>query len=203
MRKRLRALALLLLTALVAGCYFENPLTPGPSKDINTWLLGVWEYRDEKGKVYRAGVLPLTGDRMTIWFRAIGKQPRTTKEWQFEGWISRVGRGTFLTLKCLQSAGDVPEGAFVFAHYQVIDQLNVIMRPLQLDAAPDTSSYHLRAEVRTKLKDQSLLPQSGARWTRISEVYWPRDGDDQQPFQPLRFPSGPEPAPLNIDAQQF
>lgn len=203
MRMRFRALALLLFTALMAGCYFEQPLTPGPSKDINTWLLGVWEYRDEKGKVYRAGVLPLTGDRMTVWFRAIGKQPKTTKEWQFEGWISRVGRSSFLTLKCLKSSGDVPEGGFVFAHYQVIDQLNMILRPLQLDATPETSSYHLRAEVRARLKDQSLLPQSGARWTRISEVYWPREGDDEQPFQPLRFPAGPPAVPLNIDDQQF
>lgn len=186
---RLRAFALLLISAFLAGCYFDHPLTDGPSKDINTWLLGVWEYKDDKGKVYRAGVTPLTGDRFNVWFRALGKRPRDTKEWQFEAWISRVGRSSFLSLKCIKSDGEVPEGAFVFAHYQVIDQNHVMIRPLQLESSSDTTSYHLRAEVRQKLKDKALLPEVGTAWTRISEIYWQKgDEGGEQPFQPLRFP---------------
>jgi len=203
MRTRFRAFALLLFSALLAGCYFDQPLTSGPSDDINTWLLGVWEYKDEKGKVYRAGVLPLTGDRYTVWFRSLGKSPKETKEWQFEAWTSRVGNSSFLSMKCLKSAGEVPVGGFVFAHYQVIDQQHVIMRPLQLDSAPDTTSYLLRSEVRVKLKEKTLLPESGAMWTRISEVHWPREGDAEQPFQPLRFPPGPPIVPLSTADQQF
>ena len=57
-------------------------------------------------------------------------------------------------------------------NYQVIDQNTVIIRPLQLDSPPDTSSYELRAEVRRRLKEGSLMPEEGARWTRTSEVYW-------------------------------
>lgn len=193
----------MLFAILLAGCYFENPLTGGPSDDINTWLLGVWEYKDLKGKVYRAGVLPLTGDRYSVWFRALGKNPRETKEWQFEAWISRVGDTSFLTFKCLKSAGQVPEEAFVFGQYQVIDQNNVRMRPLQLDSAQDTSSFYLRREVRARLKDRSLLPEEGSLWTRISEVYWPRDGDGEQPFQPLRYPPGPPLPPLTTADQQY
>ncbi len=188
MRTRLRALALLLYSALLAGCYFDQPLTDRPSDDINTWLLGVWEHKDEKGKIYRAAVLPLTGDRYTIWYRTIGKTKRDSKEWQFEAWISRVGRSSFLCMKCLKSGGQVPEGGFVFAHYQVIDQNNVIMRPLQLDSPTETTSFKLREEVRVKLKERTLLPLTGSTWTRISEVFWDRGFDGEQPFQPLRFP---------------
>jgi hypothetical protein len=194
-------LALLLFSALLTGCFFDHPLTDKPSKNINTWLLGVWEYRDAKGKVYRAGVLPMTGSRYTVWFRALGKSSREIKEWQFEAWISRVGNSSFLTMKCLKTAGEVPEGAFVFAHYQVINQNNVQMRALQLDSSQDTSSYHLRSEVRVKMKEKTLLPQQGMLWTRVSEIYWPRDGDGEQPFQPLRFPPGPPLIPLDVDDQ--
>lgn len=188
MRMRLRAFALLLFSALLAGCYFDHPLTDGPSEDTNTWLLGVWEHKDDKGKLYRAAVIPLTGDRFTIWFRAIGKKPQDTKEWQFEAWISRVGRSNFLSMKCKQSAGEVPEEAFIFAHYQLIDQNNLILRTPQLDSTPDTSSFKLRAEVRARLKDKSLYPEKGLTWTRISEVFWDLGSSAEQPQQTLRFP---------------
>lgn len=188
MRMKLRAFALLLFSVLLAGCYFDHPLTTGPSADINTWLLGVWEHKDEKGKVFRAGVMPLTGDRYTIWFRALGKRPSDTKEWRFEAWHSRVGNSTFLTLKCEKSAGEVPVDAFVFAHAQVLDQTHVIMRPLQIDVGPEATSFELRKEVRAKLKDRALLPELGSTWTRIAEVYWRPSDEGEGSFQPIRFP---------------
>ena len=188
MIKRFCAPALVLLTLSLTGCFFDNPLTGQPSKDINTWLLGGWEYKDETGKAFRATVLPLTGSRYTVWFHAPGKTAKQARHWQFEAWISRVGASSFLTLECRKSGGEVPVDAFVFAHYQVIDQNHVIMRPLQLDSTPEITSYQLRTEVRRKLKDQSLLPATGTLWTRISEVYWQPGSDAEQPFQPLRFP---------------
>ncbi len=185
-----RLCASALLTLLVAGCsYYDNPLTTNPSKDLNTWLLGVWEARSEDGDVFRAGVLPLTGDKYTVWVRKLARKKKESKEWQFEGWISRVGDSRFLTLRCDASDGEVPVGAFVFAHYQVIDQLHTITRPLQIDLAQDATSYQLRVEVRRKLKEQTLLPAEGPVWTRISEVYWPIDGEDHQPMQKTRFPA--------------
>jgi hypothetical protein len=191
---RLRALALLLLCAGLTACYFDHPLTAQPSKDINTWLLGVWEHKDAKKRIYRARVVPLTGDRYFVNFQSGGPRGRNKKVWEFEGWISRVGRGRFLSLKCNLSSGEVPEGAFVFANYQVIDQNNVILRPLQLNSTPDTLSNHLRAEVRERLKEGSLMPLEGAKWTRISEVYWEPGYTGEQPFQPLRFPTPAPPA---------
>jgi hypothetical protein len=188
MRTQLRALALLIFSVLLAGCYFDHPLTGSPSDNINTWLLGVWESKDEKGRTLRAAVMPLSGDRYTVWFRILGKTPKETKEWRFEAWPSRVGNATFLSLRCEQSAGEIPVGAFVFLHPQVLDQIRVITRPLQLDSGPEASSLALRREVRAKLKDRTLLPEMGPVWTRIAEVYW-RPGDEGEgSFEPIRFP---------------
>ena len=168
---RIRALALLLLCTLLAGCYFENPLTGGPSKDINSWLLGVWEHKDTKGRTYRARVVPITGDRYFVSFQVLGRR-KEKKVWEFEGWISRVSYSRFLSLKCSVSSGDVPEGAFVFVNYQVVDQNTVITRRLEIDSPPEATSQQLRAEVRQRLKEDSLMPAEGLRWKRISEVYW-------------------------------
>lgn len=189
---RIRALAL--LCTLLAGCYFDHPLTSGPSKDINTWLLGVWEHKDAKGRVYRARVVPMTGDRYFVSFhQARGRKEREKKVWEFEGWISRIGYSRFLSLRCNVSSGQVPEGGFVFVNYQVIDQNTVVVRPVQLDSPPETSSSELRAEVRQRLKEGSLVPAEGVRWTRTSEVYWEPGYTGEQPFQPLRYPPSPAP----------
>jgi hypothetical protein len=185
---RLPAFALLLLAVFLSGCSFDQPLTDKPSSDINTWLLGVWEYKDEKGRTYRAAVMPLTDDRYTVWFRHLGKKKSETKEWQFEAWPSRVGDSTFLTLRCDQSDGDVPVGGHVFVHTQVLDQRQVIVRPLQIDAGPESTSYEIRRDVRRKLKERSLLPQQGSTWTRIAEVYWRPGNEGEGSFTPVRFP---------------
>lgn len=193
MRKSFCALALVVFASLLAGC-FEHPLTERPSKDINTWLLGVWEYKDAKtDRTYRAAFLPLTGDRYTVWVRELGKRPKDTKEWQFEAWISRVGNSQFLTFKCLKSDGKIPEGSYVFAHYTVFAQNDVAVRTLQLDSPPEATSYQLRQEVREKLKTKTLYPEAAAIWTRISEVYWQKEGDPlSQPLIPLNYPNAPE-----------
>jgi hypothetical protein len=188
---RIRALGFLLFCTLLAGCFFDHPLTGGPSKDVNTWLLGVWEHKDAKNRTYRARVVPLTGDRYFVNFQSAGRRGRDKKVWEFEGWISRVGYSRFLSLKCNASSGEIPEGGFVFVNYQVIDQNTVLLRPLQLNSPPETQSAALRAEVRARLKDGSLLPIDGARWQRISEIYWEPGYTGEQPFQPLRFPTPP------------
>jgi hypothetical protein len=186
---RIKALALLLVSTLLGGCYFDYPLTGGPLKDINSWLLGVWEHKDKKGRVYRARVVPLTGDRYFVSFQTGGRRGRERKVWEFEGWISRVGYSRFLSLKCNVSSGEVPEGAFVFVNYQVIDQNTVVIRPLELDSPSASPSYELREEVRRRLREGSLLPTEGAGWKRISEIYWEPGYTGEQPFQPLRFPT--------------
>lgn len=173
----------------LGGCFFDKPLTDHPSKDINTWLLGVWEHRDDKDKLYRVTVTPDTGSRYAVTVKITGPSPRDAKTWRFEGWISRVGKSLFLTLKCLENTnGDIPIGSYSFLHYQVADQNHVITRTLQLDSPPDASSYQLRVEVRRKLKENTLYPDTHALWNRVSEVYWSSDPFAPQPVQPLRYP---------------
>lgn len=196
MRTRFYALVLLAIGSLATSCQkYQNPLTDKPSKDINTWLLGVWEYKDDTGKIYHAGVLPLTRDRYSIWCQEKG----TAKPFEYETWISRVGDSKFLTMKSLQATKEAPAGTFSFLHYQVMDQLHVVIRALQMESPDDASSKTLRAEVRRKLKDDTLLSEDGSTWTRISDVYWPSQNDSAKPpLVPNRSPRGAEPDPLEV-----
>lgn len=190
MRRPFGALALLLITVLLTGCFFDHPLTDRPSKDINTWLLGAWEHKTAKGELYKATVLPLTGGRYTVWLHVPGKKAGSKRRtYLFEAWISEVGRNAFLTMQCKDSADDqIPVGSYTFLHYQVLDQNHVRYRLIGLDSPADTKSYDLRAEVRQRLKDGTLFPNPGTDWTRTSEVYWNTTSDAEQPYQPLRFP---------------
>lgn len=184
-------LALAVLTVLT-GCRFENPLTSGPSKDTNSWLLGVWETTDDKGKVIgRATVTPKSAGR--YWLRVQKPGGGPSQNFLLEGWISRVGRSSFLTLRSIEGPKELPPDSYAFAHYQVLDQNHVRIRIPELDSPPEATSMQLRREVRKRLKDQSLYPNSGTNWSRISEVYWSGD-DAPQPFQPLRFPQTAEEA---------
>lgn len=180
------ALAASLLT--LGGCYFDNPLTGGSTKEINTWLLGVWEHRDEDGRVARAQVTPISDSRYFVEFARPGKTARDVKKYEFEAWPSRVGDTVFLTLKCLTSPGDIPTGAHVFVQAQLLDQNNVRLRSLQLDLPPTATSFELRREVRQKLKDRSLYKPETTDWKRVAEVFWSTDGQDPA-FKPIRSPT--------------
>jgi hypothetical protein len=182
-----RALILIAALAFLAGCNFENPLTSHPTKDLNTWLLGVWEYKDEKGIVHKATVTPKTGDRYWVNVQTLGTRKSAKKVYVFEAWISRVGNSSFLTLQALETSGDIPLDGYSFVHFQVLDQNNVRIRVPQLGSDASATSYELRKEIRTRLKDGSLYSEERSDWTRVSEVYW-STGDEPQPFQPLRFP---------------
>ena len=130
------------LCTLLAGCYFDHPLTGGPSKDINSWLLGVWEHKDAKGRTYRARVVPITRGPLFREFSApSGARRLETKRFGSSKAGFRVSAySRFLSLKCNVSSGEVPEGGFVFVNYQVIDQNTVIIRPLELDSPPEAAS---------------------------------------------------------------
>ena len=185
---RLVPAVILLLT--LAGCYFDHPLTGGPSKDVNTWLLGVWESKDEKGRTSRIMVTPIDSDRYSLQLAVPGKMPREIKRYEFEAWPSRVGDSLFLTLQCLTSPGDIPTGAHVFTHVQLLSQNHARTRGLKLDSAPSTSSFELRKEVRKKLKDRTIFEGApSVAWTRVEEIFISTDGSDPT-FKPLRNPAG-------------
>jgi hypothetical protein len=188
-----RLFALLLLPVFLSGCFFDHPLS-GPSKDINTWLLGVWEHTDDKGQLTRIRCTPLSPARYAVVYIIPGGTKRETREWRYEAWISHVGNSRYLVLKCLETAAahkgetQIPVGSYVFIHYQVVNQFTVLLRELQLTSDPSASSFQLRKEVRQKQKDGTLLPEAGTPFTRTSEVYWNKEDPwAAQPFQSLRY----------------
>jgi len=184
-----RLIALAAAVALAGGCYFDKPLTGGPSSDLNTWLLGVWEHKSAEGLTSTVRVIPVSDDRFTVQATIAGKTPKAAKVYVFAGWISRVGDSNFLTLRCEQSPGDIPSGGFVFVQGQLLDQNHIRLRGLQIDLPATSTSMELRKEVRRKLKERSLYDEEKATdWTRIEEVIWTKDGSDPA-FKPLRNPT--------------
>ena len=187
MKFLVRLLPAVFLVQALAGSSYDHPLTTIPSKDLNTWLLGVWESKDEKGRASSIVVTPINGDHYSVTLSTPGKKPKETKRYDFEAWPSRVGGTLFLTLRCLKSPGDIPTGSYVFAQAQLLDQNDVRTHGLKLDSPQAASSFELRKEVRAKLKDRSLYEGApSVVWTRVEEVFWSTDGAD--PTFPLRNP---------------
>jgi hypothetical protein len=163
-------LALPLLALLLSGCWFQNPLTSGGSENLNTWLLGEWRHKDKKGVITRAVVSPIASDRYRV------QATQGSKQYEFEAWTSRVGNSVFITLRSLRNSPNLPEGAHLFAHSQLLDQNTIRLLPLRLDSPADATSFQLRKEIRSKLKDGSLYSEGDSTdWQRIGEVYWSKD----------------------------
>lgn len=185
MRTLLRS-ALALLPLLLAGCFFESPLTSKPSDSLNTWLLGEWEHHDKNGAVSRAVVTPLSSDLYSVQV-SLAKRGGGRRTYTFEAWGSRVGEFTFHTLRNRQATPDLPEGAFVFLHAQLVDQNTITLRSPILTSPRNATSKTLRSELRTRLKDSSLYePGKEQTWKRTSDAYWERDGQTGL-FRPLRY----------------
>ena len=189
-----RLLPALFIVLTLAGCYFDHPLTDRPSKDMNTWLLGVWESKDEKGRVSRVRVTPENADHYSVQLAVTGKNPQDIKRYGFLAWPSRVGDTLFLNLRCLTSPGDIPVGSFVFSQIQLLDQNDMRTHGLNLDSQPSASSYDLRKEIRSKIKDRSIYEGApSVVWTRVEDVFWSTNGADPAfpPRNPNNFAWGP------------
>lgn len=186
MEKVIRA-AILCVVVLFAGCRFEQPLTSSPSKNLNTWLLGVWETQEKDGAIQRATLTPKDSGRYWLRFQKISKAGKTTTDWLFDAWISRVGRSNFLTLRMQEGGGEFAPGTFAFVHYQVLNQNQIRVRIPSISSPPSASSFALRKEIRQRQKAGTLYDNDGTEWNRVSEVYWSGNSDPQPP-QPLRFP---------------
>ena len=183
-------LSLILLPLLLVGCHFENPLTTTPSEDLNTWLLGEWELK-EKGGTSTAVVAPMSADRYSVHVSLAPKGGNGKREYDFEAWSSRVGNSVFFTLRSLKNSANLPENAHVFLHAQMIDQVTVRLRPLQLDSAENASGRELRKEVRSRLKNGTLYAEGSAKdWKRVAEIYRTKEGETGL-FKPLRYTTPP------------
>lgn len=179
---------------LFAGCKFEHPLTSGPSKGINSWLLGVWETKTPEGTLQQVTLTPKSGERYWVKGRRTKSGGATSGTWEGEAWISRVGTANFLTIH-VTGGSDAMQGApYVFVHFQVLDQNRVRTRIPELESDASASGFELRREVRRGLKSQALLNGPPLDWTRTSEVYW-SGSNEPQPWQPLRNPEKPSQKP--------
>ena len=189
MRLTIRLLSLALAALCVGGCFYDHPLTGGPSKDVNTWLLGVWETRDSDGREVRATVTPAKVDRYRVEVEVAAKPPKKAQTFTFLAWPSRVGDNLFLSLKCESDGGVIPPGSHVFAHIQLLSQNVVRLRGLDLDSQPSASGFRLRQEIRQKQKAGTLYAEGKfADWKRVGEVAWNKDGTSTV-FTPIRYPS--------------
>jgi hypothetical protein len=183
-----RTVSAAVLGLALSGCFYDNPLTGGPTKGVNTWILGVWETTNDKGETARVKVAPTASDRYSVEFSAPSKKPGEGARYRFDMWPSQVGGTLFLTLACTESSGKIPTGAHVFVQAQLLDQNSIRTRGLKLDASPSASSYELRKEIRAKLRDLSLYEGAeSAAWSRVEEVVWAKDGATLT-FQPIRNP---------------
>lgn len=186
-------LALPLLALLLTGCWFQNPLTPVGSESLNSWFLGEWRHKDRKGVVTRAVVSPISGDLYRV------QATQGSRQYEFEMWSSRVGNSVFLTLRSLRDSPNLPAGACLFVHPQMLEQNLIRIRPLRLDSPGDSTGFRLRKEVRARLRDGSLYAEGDfSDWQRIGEVWWGRDGQAGV-FEPLRY-TPPEPGEKRTQA---
>ena len=178
-------LSFLILPLLLGGCWFKNPLTPKGSESLNTWLLGEWQHKDKSGAVSRALVTPISGDLYRVQVSMAAKGGR--RDYEFEAWTSRVGNSVFVTFLSTKNSQNLPEGAHVVAHTQMLDQNTLRLRKIQLSSPADATSFELRKEIRGRLKDGSLYAEGAETdWKRVGEVYWSRDGQSGA-FEPLRY----------------
>jgi hypothetical protein len=185
-------IGLFFLPLLLAGCFFDKPLTPTPSEALNTWLLGEWERKEKGGGVSRAIVTPAADDIYRVQV-SLAPAGGGRKEYDFEAWASRVGDSTFFTLMSLRDSAKLPREACVFLHAQLMDQNTVRLRPLQMGSPAASTSLELRKEVRARLKDGSLYAEGSAQdWKRVGEAYWGKDGQAGL-FKPIRY-EVPKPA---------
>jgi hypothetical protein len=203
---RLRSPLVLLLLALLplglGGCLFDKPLTEISSTNIDSRLLGVFEFREkEKGEqrrgeaddeknvtIHRVAVLPADANRYTIYYRDFSKKPAQVSK--YTGWISRVDDRYYLTFR------DETEGSKTFGKYGFFgfswqfpgDFL--LYTPDMSNVETGASSYVQRVAVRKKLKAGALFPYEPTSWRKIARVWWNPLVKGEQTAIPPEFETG-------------
>jgi hypothetical protein len=156
-----QAVAALLFCLLATGCLYDNPPS-GPTRSIDTWLVGQWDAQDKSGHSYSAVVSPTTAsDHYRVIFSRRGIAPR-----EFDGWISRVDDFQILVVKSL---GEGPShGKYSLYHYELLSPApappggvgaeRIRLSELQLDdSTRSLDSFHLRKAIRESLRAGTLL----------------------------------------------
>lgn len=184
-RTCLTRLAATLAVLALAGCLYDFPIS-GPSTNIDTRLLGVFEYRQPVTLVvdgeeipvehiHRMAVVRQDVDRYTILYKNVATAPDTVL--RFTGWISRLGEQYYVTFRD-DTPGSATFGKYGFVNYQWAWPHAVILEAPGLDPEAITSSFRLRQIARSMLRNESLFPFQPTRWDRIARVWWDMNSDD-------------------------
>lgn len=158
----IRQLPLFLLAALLClftGCLYDSAPS-GPSRSIDTWLLGQWKTEDASGHLSTATVIPGKTSHYSISLATKGGH-----EHSFDAWLSRVDDFSILVLKSLDGND---AGKHLLIHHELLSptpappgglgSTRIRISELQLDpSAGSLDPTHLRKVIREALKRGDLL----------------------------------------------
>ncbi len=179
-------IAAVVTAIMLSGCLYEFPLTPFPSTNIDTRLLGVFEYNEPviviadgiettSVRTHRVAIVRQDVSRYTILYKNVTDAP--AKVLQFTGWISRVDENYYLSFRDDDPASPT-FGKFGFVDYAWTWPSSMVISAPGVDPATFTSSYGLRGVVRQMLRQEALFPFQPTLWERIARVWWDIDSDD-------------------------
>jgi hypothetical protein len=201
-RTPLALLLLVLLSLGMGGCLFDHPLTEMSSTNIDTRLLGVFEFSEVKPAktpagqlenenhpiIHRVAVLPLDNSRYIIYYRDFSKKPAQVLK--YIGWISRVDNSYYLTFLD-QTEGSGTFGKYGFFYFQWLFPGDFrLFAPNLKDVDTASSSYKLRAAVRKALKAGTLFPYEATAWRKIARIWWDPEGAATGTTIPPEFEKG-------------
>ncbi len=180
---------------LLSGCLFEHPLTPYPSTNLDTRLLGVFQYNEAvrtqvdgeevtSRRVHRIAVVRQDVSRYTILYKNVTDAPK--KIHRFTGWISRVDTNYYLTFRD-DDASSETFGKFSFVRYTWTWPSSIVFAAPAIEPGSVTSSFGLRQTVRAMLKEDTLFPFEPTSWERTARVWWDINSDDPTANIPAEF----------------
>lgn len=151
----------LAIALMLTGCLYDNAPS-GPSRSIDTWLVGQWQTKDKSGHSYSSVVSPTkASDHYQITF----SKPNSGAQ-QFDGWITRVDDFKILVVKSLNEGPSF--GKYALYHYELLAPApappgglgaeRIRLSELQLDdSARSLDPFNLRKAIREALKAGTLL----------------------------------------------
>ncbi len=184
----------------LAGCLYDTPITPNASTNIDTRLLGVFEYQQrvegaevgEDGErpkiIHRAAILPRGEDTYWIYYRNFSVAP--AKVFRFIGWISRVDGDHFLSLQ--DDTVDSPTlGKFAFVKFDWSFPGNFsISAPNMQGVEGAVTPGEMRTALRARLADDTLFPYEATPWEKIARISWDRTAENPTIEIPKEFEEG-------------
>lgn len=181
-----RLAALLVVSILLSGCLYEHPVTPFPSTNLDTRLLGVFQHNEsvktevdgvtvQSTRTHRVAIVRKDVNRYIILYKNVTDAP--DKVLRFTGWISRVDTNYYLTFQ-----DDDPKsktfGKFGFVRYDWTWPSSMVIFAPSIDPEAVTTSFALRQLIRKSLKEETLFPFEPTLWERIARVWWDIKSDD-------------------------